>query len=809
MHLLARLLLFNALFVATLARASVEVDVDSEELYVLNVNNKKLLDFISKFTVGKSHFIPTKVFLNAIGAYYQDDGKSITGWLFSRDKTFEIIKSENTITYNGNLYFNLSNFCNSLNIDLHDHIEDGTLFLNTSKKFPFEISASLNNNQTKGKRTTKQTDIPHQYNSFNNPNFQLNVNTSNTSGSWDQGTSITYHGDILYATTKVILNHRDKTKLSLVNVSKVIDVDNSRPITSYELGDINTRSIHHLTSNFRGKGIALFKQKENSNPFHNYKTISGFHLPNYRVELYQDGALIDYTTTNELGYYEFINNPLFLGENHFEIRFYGEYGDIKSEKRNYNITGSNLKKGEHNYSFYALDTSKNIGGEQLSDHGIVSNFEYEYGLDDTLSYGFGLTQIENENRRRYVANSLNLTHGKQNFKLEAITNKSNWSLSSRFRGNFYGTNYNFSITKNSDDFKFNNRAQKNLISLALFKRTNWFDSQLDNFSIFSSYKRQQTKRSETSFYRVGFSTRYRSLSLNHNSNFGEDTTQHKTSFKTTIFGWRARLENTYSEMSFKQNLKFSKSVFHGNLSLKVERDHKNNINSYSTSYNKQFDNFSMRAFASKTASNYEFGVNVNTNIFFEERPKFTRNSLQGAGTFRVFAFIDENYNDKYDEGEVPVANLTFSGLHHWRHQKTNKHGIAILPGVPHLSSTAVTVNEESIEDFTLATPKTLFAQVHEGGQIAILTPLKRRKFLEFTLYKATEPTPLKYQKFTLASETQIIEGFTDDEGYFYSENIFPGTFTLTLTDQEQLNATIQIPNDKETTDYYFERVVVN
>jgi hypothetical protein len=130
--------------------------------------------------------------------------------------------------------------------------------------------------------------------------------------------------------------------------------------------------------------------------------------------------------------------------------------------------------------------------------------------------------------------------------------------------------------------------------------------------------------------------------------------------------------------------------------------------------------------------------------------------------------------------------------------------VATLPGVSHLSPKRLKIDAQEVDDFTLLPPEPITLTTHSGGVTEVQLPFKRIKIVEFIL-KDEQGALLQHTRFTMTSSKQVIKGYTDDQGYYVNEEVFPGEFTLKTN---ELEATISIDMDDDQDEYYFDNVVV-
>ncbi|MBK6643629.1 MAG: hypothetical protein IPG39_21555 [Bacteroidetes bacterium] len=75
------------------------------------------------------------------------------------------------------------------------------------------------------------------------------------------------------------------------------------------------------------------------------------------VELYVNNEMIDYVKSDASGFYSF-QVPLFYGNSVVKLKFYGPWGEERSNEQNFSIPFNFLPKGDFEY---------NIGGGIVQD----------------------------------------------------------------------------------------------------------------------------------------------------------------------------------------------------------------------------------------------------------------------------------------------------------------------------------------------------------------------------------------------------------------------------------------------------------
>jgi hypothetical protein len=110
-------------------------------------------------------------------------------------------------------------------------------------------------------------------------------------------------------------------------------------------------------------------------------TLSNFTEPNWTVELYVNGALVDYTRADPAGFFTF-KVPLVYGNTQVTLRYYGPWGEERFKDENIIVPFNFLPYQEFEYSAsggYVQDTA----------HSQFAHVQANYGLTRQITVGAG------------------------------------------------------------------------------------------------------------------------------------------------------------------------------------------------------------------------------------------------------------------------------------------------------------------------------------------------------------------------------------------------------------------------------------
>lgn len=168
-----------------------------------------------------------------------------------------------------------------------------------------------------------------------------------------------------------------------------LDEPNKLNLVKFEAGDVtgfNSTLFNNSTSG-RGAYASSFKDLVLSAD----KTIdlNGPLSDGWQVELYQNGQLVGFRQNGVAGRYQFANVPVSYGLNVFKLVFYGPFGEVVTEEREYYSGTSPVKRGEFGYTANAYQRDRYLFEQNEpftneSDKGTVDYTGY-YGLSDEIS----------------------------------------------------------------------------------------------------------------------------------------------------------------------------------------------------------------------------------------------------------------------------------------------------------------------------------------------------------------------------------------------------------------------------------------
>ncbi|TVZ28397.1 outer membrane usher protein FimD/PapC [Gillisia sp. Hel_I_86] len=490
--------------------------------------------------------------------------------------------------------------------------------------------------------TTQQTD------GFNDNRFNLGLGTMIAGGE-----------------TNILLNYSTKIPFQSKNQFyqwKYVN-NNSKIFKQVTAGKIFTRATSSLFAPVVGVQLT-------NTPIVNRRSFGSYTLtdvtdPRWTVELYVNNVMIDFTEADASGFFSF-EVPLMYGNTIVNLRFYGPYGEERTEERIINIPYNFIPKKELEYTLSA-------GIVENTENDRFSRFNMNYGLTNGFTIGGGveyLSDVTSGEMMPFINSSLRIAAGLL-FSGEYMYGvKSEGLLSYRTPSNFQiDLNY---INYNKDQTAINyNYLEERKISLSLPIRTKLF-SAYSRFSI-DQIVLPTTKFTSAQFLLsgsfFGISTNLTTYGL-----FNDRTSN------PSIYSTISQTYNLPHQLLFSPQLQYDFSANSvTNMILRLERPflkrglvnvgfennflRKAHFFEIGLRYNL---NFAQTSLTSRIGNlNSTFVESARGSLLLDDQTGYItvndRSSI-GKGAVSIIPFLDLNNNNKFDEMEPGVPGLKIKNM---------------------------------------------------------------------------------------------------------------------------------------------------
>ncbi|HVS01037.1 MAG TPA: hypothetical protein VMW27_30750 [Thermoanaerobaculia bacterium] len=251
---------------------------------------------------------------------------------------------------------------------------------------------------------------PHPYGLVGWPTIDGSVGFSLGFGEAGRTTSLHHsflaRGDLLAMTAGLFVSG-DEARLTL---------ERTLGGSEWKIGDLALRPDPLVSRGRAGRGLLIAGAPVPASAASFERTVlAGDALPGWEVELYRNGALLDFQRVGEDGRYELRDIPLRNGMNLFRLSFYGSHGERREREERIFFSHDLLPAGETSWRLGVVQAgaglvgaaSAAVSGDDVLSGGRLGSFELERGLSRHLSWGLGLTSLAlDEARHEYLGFNL-------------------------------------------------------------------------------------------------------------------------------------------------------------------------------------------------------------------------------------------------------------------------------------------------------------------------------------------------------------------------------------------------------------------
>lgn len=682
-----------------------------------------------------------------------------------------------------------------------------------------------------------------EYSFFSTPSTDLRLNytwSSEEDGNASTMTTLS-KGDLLYSTMNLAASADNEEGLrtlrfSLGRKDQEINLFGLTDITEYEVGDVFTPATDMINRSNYGSGLRL----ENF-PFlsgGNVGTIplNGILEAGWEVELYAGDLLIDFTTTQEDGSWEFLNVPLSPGLNIFILKFYGPTGEKNKKSLRYYYNPELVQKNRlfyrlsvnrHRENLYSSENEKIIQENDPANGKTHTIFDLEYGLFDSFTLKAGYIEVplpDDGIMATYSRFGLKATVFGVYSALDHVVHEESGGTADQLSLITRIGKYNFLGKFQSYDGEYESEERPysdNPISTSYELR---FSSM---FSIPKTFRVVYSLNKKTkNFLNQGFNDL---LTLNltfpygnssFSSRYNQNTYQYVESEPTVssynVFSLRQVFSLSFSVRSdlkydlepigqadyftIKSNYQINdKASVEGRFTYNFEKEEasgalRESFNSYALQYIHKFQSLILGLLYSQEKEIAKVALNLTTS--------FGKDNIQGdwimtpiplaeKGFITARVFFDENNNGVFDEADTPLENVKIKLNRKHIPGATNEYGLLTMEDVSAYRVYAVELDEGSLEDlYWTAKEKIQHVKVHPGATLYLDFIIERTGEIEGTIYEIIDNDKKEAGGVELElydSEGNLVRKTkTFFDGFFLFDRIPKGEYKVKVS-QEQLD----------------------
>lgn len=490
------------------------------------------------------------------------------------------------------------------------------------------------------------------------------ITTQQTEGINDHRFNLGFGGMIAGGEANILLNYSDRIPFRSRNQFyqwRYVNND-SRIFKQATAGKITTKATSTLYAPVVGVQLTNTPLR-NRRSFGSY-TLSDFTEPGWTVELYVNNILVDYMEADASGFYKF-EVPLMYGNTNVNLRFYGPWGEERTQEQVISIPYNFLPKNELEYTLSAGVVENDLNSK-------FSRFELNYGLGTSITVGAGVEYLSTlrsgEKVMPFVASSVRLTSNLLFSGNYTYGVKAEGLLSYRSPGNLqFDLNY-INYDKDQTAITYNYLEERK-ISLSLPVRTSFFNAyaRMSVNQIILPNIQFTSGQLLLSGLLFGVSTNLTTYALfNDQLSSGSVYSTLSQSYRLPYrFLFTPQVQFDFSSTEFTNLIvRIERQIFErGYLNIGLENNFRRNTNIFELGFRYTF-NFGQASSNARIGNeNSSFMQSARGSLFLDDRSgavTFSDRSNLGKSAITIIPFLDLNSNGKKDEMEPGVPGLALS-----------------------------------------------------------------------------------------------------------------------------------------------------
>jgi hypothetical protein len=664
------------------------------------------------------------------------------------------------------------------------------------------------------------------YKSVTWPVIDINTDSSiSKSKSKDPDYSQTYSmissGDLAYVNNHWFLSGNEDELTNLrIKFSKndISDHIEGLDLTKFEFGDITSIKDDLAVNSAVGRGIYISNAPLSRTEAFDRKDFEGDILPDWEVELYRNDELIDFLIAGETGRYNFSNVAILYGKNIFKLVFYGPQGEIREKTEIIDVNSQIIPKGETYYSISYNQKDKYFSTIGSSDDATTdrTTLKLDHGLHDDIRLTYTSSYIELEesisNIQEKFYNSVDVitdfygiltnlkaasdfSEGDFAFGVSLLSKVA--EINVRAKSTYLGNFINESNIGDSDALELENLIEANGRISSAYVNNISYSFGLDH-SYFASHKNRMQFSSRLTVNKQGVNVT-NNLLANVETNDGQEYLRGDLSVRGKLLKGNLRGDVTY-DLTPEANLKTAGISYQKKLKDKLtgradvrENFFGGNSTEFSGFLNWDRNNYivgtNMRL---DTEGNYEASINLAFSLYKDpvsNKFKFTSNELSNSGAVSAFAYLDENFNNNFDEEEEILESAI---IKRGNKKIDSEEGITFVDSLNANYPTDIVIDTASLDDPYWYPRNEGYSYLSRPGIIdklpfPILITSEADGYVHYV--KNGEEKEVSGLKIHLIDESgnKAAEVKSEYDGYFIFERIIPGKYFV-IADEEELKS---------------------
>ncbi|WP_416308186.1 SPOR domain-containing protein [Neptunicella sp. SCSIO 80796] len=828
------LTLFCAPALSAQKLAKVEISEDDFILLDIVLNNTTIASSIDAYVVDGKLMLAADPLFDALKVRYVIDNEKLIIWQDEKANEFELDENANSVSVGQSeslseyrwgsddfyLFIDFSLFQKLYPAKMEYSARQLRLRIITPEKstlFPLQ-KISLQEQQrlldkTVQRRSQQQQPIipitiADQYRLFTLPHGRVNVAAEKSSSDSGLNSSLQLTSDFLYHSASLTLSDTNENDLGArftMSRYKTAPDDHILGLyDNYQVGDISSVTNSVSTSTSSGIGLMFGRRPIGFRQSNQAITIQEVAPPGWEAELFHNNIFLGATTVPSNGLLTFEDIDVTYGNNIYQIKLYGPYGEEEVISKNIDLTRNALSKGEFAHSLYGLDNNHRlINDDNDADYGITDyGATFDYGVSDNWQVGFGYAAVEDNQYFYNLKNALTLP----GVLLEndvALDNDGNYAQITSVKGGLFERDRFALELETADNFQSNKiraSGKSQRYKAAYFKPYSYF-----NFDVNAEYQKDDNSKELRVSNRLSGSINQ--LRLSHSLTYYESTLFNLADTTNTgIIGslglsgnlpydFRVSGKIDYDPEASDPILKSSSIIVQKRL-----QDYWQGYHYFTLNYQPLADEngSSWRVSHRAAWQADEFQLNISTTYderdnwsvqlglqFFigydyrNNRFLFNQQLPSTTASLDVHTYLDRQLNGVPDPLDYELSGVTFSGNRQWQNISSGESGRTILPGVypdipfrfgAHWKTGSNTINNDYV------------VYTHPGAYVDVNMPFVLSTDLAGFVLRQGNSQEVGLQNIAVQlfdSDGQLInEVESDRDGYYEFLRLVPGRYQV-------------------------------
>lgn len=559
-----------------------------------------------------------------------------------------------------------------------------------------------------------------------NINFRSSFlrNRDRDTRSLNRRTSYIMEGQALKHSAYTLVNTTDEQDITnvtarLSKMSEEPDLLGPLKARNYAFGDVQENDAEIL-----GGGDQNFGFRVDNNPlqFRDFNTtdIRGDGIPGWDVELYRNNSFLGIQRVQDDGQYVFEDIQLFLGDNFFEILFYGPQGEIRKETLSLPVSQAFFASQDEIYEFsLTLDetsTYQDTPSDDVDEGTINAMGEYRFFLGQSLAQvSARYASIEGVNTL-FGGFGLSRTLDGTLYDVDlALNSEAEAALGFTARRRLGEWNSSLALDLLTEGYQTGDNEAQNTIEWALNRSNLPYFGQGSGLQFSARYANSYT--GADNFTTFGALTHRAGIfSLSHNlqyqnlagSDFGDDNEMfYNFNLRTFYQRWLIRLGlNTDIVPDTEVRRYFAQLDYRYNDALSsdfvVEHLPQENFTEARIGLNYLHPWFRLTPFVEYDSDeNLQVGISLNTNLIADPSqalPTVQGRRSTGLGFVSALVYYDRNGNLQYDDDEEPLPGVMVESVNIKRREKTAENGYALIKNLNPVRATDIRIDPQTLPD---------------------------------------------------------------------------------------------------------------